>query len=437
MARSSLHSNTPPDRAATTTIHGPWLVLARVACLTTALAIMAAYIAGLVAYHDQLQQVCWAAQHQCEQALQLTPDVVQALQSLGLSLPAYAAYKTTLNALLLCGSWMVAAVIFWQRSNDWLALLVALMLVSLGDGMPLVALQLAHPASMPIIKYTEFVSSTSLILFYLFPNGRFVPRSTRWLALLWVVWPLAGAILGDLAANPETWPEWIFVTLWMTFLLSFVAAPVYRYRRVSDAVQRQQTKWIVWGVAVALIGFLTLVLVSEFGFPAMNQPGTLANLASDAILSLLFLLIPLSFGIAILRYRLFDIDVIINRTLVYATLTAALAAVYLGSVIVLQRLLTPLIGGNDQIVIVASTLAIAALFQPLRRRIQNTIDRRFYRQKYDAQRTLQAFAVRMRDETNVDQLTSDVIGVVEDTLHPAHVSLWLCSPERTASVGEQ
>ncbi len=137
------------------------------------------------------------------------------------------------------------------------------------------------------------------------------------------------------------------------------------------------------------------------------------------------LLVPISLAIAILRYRLFDIDVIIRRTLVYSLLSATLALIYLGSVVVLQRLLAPLAGESNQVAVVASTLALVTLFQPLRRRIQATIDRRFYRRKYDAARTLEAFNARVRDQVELSALTDDVLDVVQDTLQPAHVSLWL------------
>ena len=143
--------------------------------------------------------------------------------------------------------------------------------------------------------------------------------------------------------------------------------------------------------------------------------------------------IPVAVGIAVLRYRLYDIDVIINRTLVYGSLTATLVALYFSGIVVLQRVFVLLTGQESTLVVVTSTLAIAALFNPLRRRMQGFVDRRFYRRKYDARKTLEAFSVKLRDETNLEALSEDLVGVVRETMQPAHVSLWL----RPDTVGQR
>jgi hypothetical protein len=202
---------------------------------------------------------------------------------------------------------------------------------------------------------------------------------------------------------------------------------VYRYVHVSSLVQRQQTKLVVFAITMLLVVQIGFSLPTLF-FPSLQQPGSLYLLVYNIISPLSLLLLPLSMGIAILRYRLWDIDIIIHRTLVYGTLTAILLLVYVGLVIALQSLLRGIINQNSEVAIVVSTLAIAALFQPLRRRIQAIIDRRFYRRKYDAARTLAAFSATLQGEVDLSQMREDLVAVVQQTMQPAHISLWLRHP---------
>jgi hypothetical protein len=195
---------------------------------------------------------------------------------------------------------------------------------------------------------------------------------------------------------------------------------------VSTPLERQQTKWVVFGFALGFaleFGPYVLTLI----VPPLQQPDSLYPqiFNPDAGGTPLDFLLPLSFGVAILRYRLWDIDIIINRSLVYATLTALLALIYFGLIISLQFLLRGFIKQDSPIAIVASTLVIAALFQPLRRRIQAVIDRRFYRRKYDASRTLAAFSATLRNEVDLGQLSEQLVAVVQETMQPERVSLWL------------
>jgi hypothetical protein len=201
-------------------------------------------------------------------------------------------------------------------------------------------------------------------------------------------------------------------------------------RRVhARGVERQQTKWFTYAAAVAASGAILKFIISD--------PLDLVWLGGVAYAFVLIGLagMPIAMGIAITRYRLYEIDLIINRTLVYGSLTATLVALYFVGIVVLQRIFVTLTGQQSTLAVVASTLLIAALFNPLRRRIQSFVDRRFYRSKYDARKTLEAFSTRLREETDLDTLNNELVGVVRETMQPAHVSLWL-SPE-TALKGEQ
>jgi len=212
------------------------------------------------------------------------------------------------------------------------------------------------------------------------------------------------------------------------FVGTMVVGQIYRYRRVSSLLQRQQTKWVVFGMSVAIGGYVGLVDLL-YGVFSLPPKGPFADLIIFTATYFLMLLIPLSIVFAILRARLWDIDFIINRTLVYGALTVILTAVYVGLVIGLQALLRGIISQDNSVAIVISTLAIYVLFQPLRHRIQAIIDRRFYRRKYDAAKTVEAFSATLRNEVDLSQLREHLLAVVQETMQPAHVSLWLQKPE--------
>ena len=201
---------------------------------------------------------------------------------------------------------------------------------------------------------------------------------------------------------------------------------------------RQQTKWVVFAMAVAGGGLVGTMTVGNY-VPAIEQSGPLGQMIVTTLTEGFVLLIPLSIGVAIVRSGLYEIDVIINRTLVYGSLTAVLVALYFGGVAATQAILQALTGREElpQLAIVASTLVIATLYNPLRRRAQNLIDRSFYRRKYDAAKTLETFSAKLRDETDLEALTHELVGVVRETMQPAHASLWLRSnPSPEPSGGE-
>ena len=267
---------------------------------------------------------------------------------------------------------------------------------------------------------------------FLFPDGRLPARRLRslpWLAGVGIV--ALGAFVG-LSTADEVWRAgadahvdertgtWLAVLGVMSIavvpaLIGSVAAVIVRFRR-SSGEARQQLKWLTYGGTIAA----AVLFVAGTAFDE--------NAGAGVVIAAALASIPLWIGIAILRYRLYDIDVVINRTLVYGALTATLALTYLGGVLLLQLALRPLTESSN-LAIAGSTLAVAALFRPARSRIQGAVDRRFYRHKYDAQRTVQAFSVRLRDELQLGALRAELSSVVKETLQPAHVSLWLRTPE--------
>jgi hypothetical protein len=283
----------------------------------------------------------------------------------------------------------------------------------------------------------------------IFPDGRLPSRRWRWAAWL-AVSSLAlfgvTALLGFGTSSQDYRlpflhnPLGIELPAALSSLLSAIyplvalaaeaagaAAMVSRFRRAKGD-ERQQLKWFAYAAVLGAIVFLVLVILNTVELPiSLEDRIRLGTFLFD----LLVAGFPIAVGVAILKYRLYDIDIIINRTLVYGALTAALALVYVGCVVVLQTLVSAFTNqGHSELVTVASTLVIAALFTPLRRRIQISIDKRFYRRKYDAAKTLAAFSAKLRDETDLDALSADLLNVVDETMQPTHVSLWLQIPER-------
>jgi hypothetical protein len=387
------------------------------------------FVAGIPAEFAQLQIPCPTLR--CPTG-QLPEAGLRALQDLGLSLSSFAAYSVAMDVLFAAVCVAVAALIFLRKSDDRMALFVSLALLTFGTAtftFTMAALAAQHPAWEIPVAFFHFLGAASFGLFlYLFPAGRFVPRWTRWVALMWIGWQLAEHFFPSWVSDPNAWQSLTETVVVSGALGTAIFSQIHRYRHVSNPTQRQQIKWVVFGISVALAGFFGILLaLGTSGADTPTSPGELvAYLLGYTFFGyLVVLLIPISISIAVLRHHLFDIDVLINRTLVYGALTATLVAVYVGSIVVLQGLLRALTGQESQLAIVASTLAIAALFNPLRRRVQAFVDRRFYRRKYDAAKTLEAFSTKLRDETDLDTLSADLVGVVRETMQPEHVSLWL------------
>jgi hypothetical protein len=398
------------------------LLLARVGWLAICVLTIGLFSASIPAQYDHLVSLSDP---------KLEPATVRAnLEANGISIDFYATYLLSIS-VASTAAWVAVGVgIFWRRSDDWMALFTSLTLITFGTfsiAYDPTALAVQNVAvGLPMRLFGLLGSASMLLFFFLFPDGRFVPRWTRWMVIFWAVSQMGyyffpGSFLDIYRLSPLI----NFVTI-TAFACIVVGSQLYRYRRVSGPVQRQQTKSVVFGTVVAMIGTVGFGLPIYASLPNA-QYGEPYTLASEAGIFGSLLLIPLSIGVAIIRHRLWAIDIVINRTLVYGALTASLVLVYLGGVAATQAIFHALTGQEQQpqLAIVASTLVIAALFTPLRRRIQSFIDQRFYRRKYDARKTLHDLSLRLRDETDLDALSDDLVEAVRETMQPAHVSLWL------------
>jgi hypothetical protein len=425
-------SSTVPD----TRLHGHQLLLARVSWLVVVVLTLALFIGSLPVYVSRLQMPCTDAVA-CSLNGVLTSTQIRGLQEAGISVGSYAAYSITLYIAIALIWSTVGLIIFWRRSDDWLALLVALTLILFNTGATEsapTALALSSPAWTIPVNVVALLTELCISLFFLiFPGGRFVPR--------WAV----GAIAVDMlltalsilppANSPLNANNWQLPILEIGFIGIYLVAifsQIYRYVRVSNPVQRQQTKWVVFGIVIS--GVCLVGLGVSFSIPALTQ-GALYSPIINTLYPLALLPIPVSIGVAILRYRLWDIDAIINKTLVYGLLTGILGALYAGLIIGLESLVGIITGtrAEQPIVLVVSTLAIAALFQPVRNRIQLIIDRRFYRNNYDAQQALNTFSATLRREVDLEQIREQLLVVVQETIQPTQVSLWLRQPSRHPS----
>jgi hypothetical protein len=340
-------------------------------------------------------------------------------------------YLIVLQYFTMGVSITVGLLVYFKRvlprsSKDWTGLLASLTLVmgfliTLGPEAPP-----PYPFTFTLEKLLfgiyEVLSIASiyfLVMFvFIFPDGRFVPSWMRWVA---IIFSAAWVIL--LSFQQFNFGEFTFIVAGILLLsppvLAFIGQ-IYRYRRVSTPEQRQQTKWVLYSLTVILLSLSIIGVLTPLILPPDVQ-----TLLEFHLGFLVAIIIPLSIGVSILRYRLWNIDLIIRRTLVYGALTLLLAMVYFTSVVLLQQVFRSLTGQSSPIAVVVSTLVIAALFTPLRHRVQEGIDRRFYRRKYDAVRMLESFAATARDEVELDALTVDLLRVVQDTMQPEQTSLWL------------
>ena len=412
-------------------LHGAWLFIARIAWVVLTLGILALNIAMAPRFLALLQTPCQPGPY----CFYLQPNTIdqQFFHQSGLTLGFMATYQAVMNLVVVLIYCAIAAVIFWRRSTDRMALFCAFTLLLFGGAAFTSTLQdtLAVRSALGFwvygILYT--LGQTGLIaFFFLFPNGRFVPRWSLWIVLAVGIFWTYNYFSSHVYNLFFDWTT----PLSFVAVLTPVAAQIYRYRHVSTPTERQQTKWVVFGFAICMVGFVLVLSLGNLLLPPELLESSALSMLAQTVFDLLLLLVPISIAVAILRSRLYDIDILINRTLVYGSLTAILAGVYVVGVVGVQAIVNTVArnpsGQTSPVLVVITTLLIAALFQPLRRRLQRAIDRRFYRRKYDVTQTLATFSATLRQEVDLSDLNDHLLTVVQQTMEPASLSLWLRSP---------
>jgi signal transduction histidine kinase len=415
---------------ADTRLRGRWLLLARGVWGVTAVLALGLVIASIPGYFSLLHVVCTGTLAACKNSGQITPDYLRGLQALGLSLDSFATYQVALIMVFAIVYTTIGAVLFWRRSNDRMALIASVSLVTFPAAFHSSELAILPPVWWLPGQFVIFLGNISIFLFfYMFPTGRFVPRWTRWLWVgVIVFWALNGFFL---FLRSSTLAGVVF----LGFVCSIVVAQIYRYRRVSNAVQRQQTKWVVFGISIGLGGFLLLSIFSAF-FPSLVPQGPLADLLIGTTLYLFLLLVPLSIGVAILRSHLFDIDLIIKRTLVYGILTASIVGLY---VLVVGYLGTLFGASGNLLISLVATGLIAVLFQPLRAFLQRGVNRLLYGQRNEPYAVITRLSQRLEVTLAPDAVLVAIVETVAQALKLPYVAILLKQEETfalAASAGE-
>lgn len=414
--------------AASATVAGRWLFLARIGWVLTALVLVGLFVTAVPARYEQITTLS-------NLPTGIDPAALRSgLERSGLTMGFYAAWRLGMEIVFAAVCVALGAVIFWRRSDRWMALLVALLLVLLGTTFwdTISALSLYHPIWERVgLGLAELRAGSLFLLFYVFPDGRFVPRWTRWLAVVLVLGVASDILFPGSPLAVDNFPVPLFILFMLSWLLTGVYAQIYRYRRVSGPVERQQTKWVISGFTAAIAGLLGVILFGEVLFPI--GPGTPAELFGSTLITLFMLLIPLSLGVAILRYRLFDIDVLINRALVYGALTAIVAGLYVLVVGGLGSLLQ--FRGNLLISLLGAGL-VAVLFAPLRERLQRGVNRLMYGERDDPYAVISRLGQRLEATLTPDAALPAIVEIIAGALKLPYVAIALKQKDGFGTVAE-
>lgn len=414
-----------PNAPRSAPLRGALLFVAQGAWVSVAALALALFVLAVPAEFEYLQTTCG----ECD-GPRLTLEGARKLENLGLSIGFYAMYVLALEVGFAAVSFAVASAIFWRKSDDAMALLGALAVLAWGITFPntTVALAESYPASELPVTLLGFLGLVVFTLFfYVFPDGRFAPLWTRWLALALIALVTPSYFFPDSPAGIGTWPVVLQLLFYLVWMGSLVAVQVYRYRSVSVAPERQQTKWVVFGFAAAIFGFLAVISV----YPFLSNPGPLAYLAGNTSIYLSMLMISLSIGIAVLRYRLWDIDIIINRTLVYGALTACVVGIYVLVVGYLGTLFRT--GGNLAISLIA-TGVVAVFFAPLRERLQRAVNRLMYGERDDPYAVVSRLGRRLEATLAPEAVLPTIVETVKEALKLPYAAIALKKGDETTGI---
>ncbi len=411
-------------------LEGALAWLARIAWLALALPMLVLFYSGIPEAQRLLMNVF--------------PETARALARVGLSARSYAALVISLDVFMFTLMVISAMLLMLRRSNDRVVVLVSLMLVATGMIYTVPAYEARGPVWLMALLIT-IGEVCQVLFFFVFPDGRFVPKGAWVIGIVMAVWrPVSwlGYINAyyDSGRTGENYgalrQDLLQILIMLALFAVGIASQIYRYRRISDQTQRQQTKWLLFGVLIAFsLAVPYTLVVNVFGL--ISRPGDaplFVRTIGRTLRQVGFCLIPITLLLSMMRYRLWEVDRLINRALIYSVLTALLAILYFGSIFLLQQLfrtIANLVTGagtntrGELLVTVISTIGIAVLFEPLRQFLQQAVNKRFFRQKYDAQQTTLALTSALQNEVDLDRIKIQLAHAVETTLQPEHMSVWV------------
>ncbi len=432
----------PTMNTDSTRIQGNWLIFVRFVWISLALIALTMFFVGMPQRLDPQSALCAPPETPCQRHL-LSAIEVALLPQIGLTLETYNLFVVVTQYALMPLLWLaMSALIFWRKSDDWLGVITAWFMIGFPFAIFTGGVVTSNPVLIIFGGILRWFNGILPTLFFFFPNGRFVPRWTRWVVVgfaishtLNFIWQLQ--IL--LTNSPIPTGPNIFSMIYFGVFLFSVGCQIYRYWRVSTTDERRQTKWIF--VSILTLPGLDLLLrvIMEAVFPQWHQPGLahiIYNLIADPLLAAGFWIVPIAFAIAVLRYRLYAIDLVIRRTVIYGGIVGGLALIYFGGIALLQFLSQVITGPQSDLVIILITLLIVVLFNPVRRRLQTWLDRAFYREKVDFREALTAFTREVRTIIDLQELLRTLVNRTTDLLHITHGAVFLWTDQATPQLAE-